>query len=161
MKKRKADGTVKLDSPGVDRLGGLPDDVIGRILGFLPTPLAVRASQLSRRWRRLWPAHVLALNLSVEDCTNRGVGVTFPDLCTEALATVRLPARTPPLHEFLSSCCPRLRRLRLCRVRGAGEAVRALVLRSDALEALVLIQRRRVLPSSGVPFPSHCTLHSY
>ncbi|CAM0952479.1 unnamed protein product [Alopecurus aequalis] len=228
MKKRKADGTVMLDSLGVDRLGDLPDDVLGRILGFLPTPLAVRASELSRRWRRLWPAHVLALNLSVQNCTNRGDGITFPRLCTEALArfaafaipsisleftrhayigkasawypeamkravgsvnitvprglvrlelprftradaltltlnhrldlelptagddpvhfdrltelvlvTVRLPRGTPPLHEFLSSCCPRLRRLRLCRVRG-GEAVRALVLRSDALETLVV-----------------------
>ncbi|KAK1632356.1 hypothetical protein QYE76_006671 [Lolium multiflorum] len=228
MKKRTADGTVKvkLESRGVDRLGGLPDDVLGHILGFLPTPLAVRATQLSRRWRRLWPAHVLALNLSVRNCTTRGVGVTFPRLCTEALsrfptfdipsisldfgrhvyiaeantwypeameraagsvrvtvprgvvrlelprftraeslnltlhhgvylelpaagddpvrfdrltelvlATVRLPAGTPPLHDFLSSCCPRLRRLRLCRLRG-GEATRELVLRSDALEAL-------------------------
>ncbi|KAK1632359.1 hypothetical protein QYE76_006674 [Lolium multiflorum] len=88
MKKRTADGTVKvkLESPGVDRLGGLPDDMLGHILGFLPTPLAVRATQLSRRWRRLWPAHVLALNLSVRNCTNRGVGVTFPRLCTEALS---------------------------------------------------------------------------
>jgi hypothetical protein len=228
MKKRTADGTVKvkLESPGVDRLGGLPDDMLGHILGFLPTPLAVRATQLSRRWRRLWPAHVLALNLSVRNCTTRGVGVTFPRLCTEALsrfptfdipsisldfgrhvyiaeantwypeameraagsvrvtvprgvvrlelprftraeslnltlhhgvylelpaagddpvrfdrltelvlATVRLPAGTPPLHDFLSSCCPRLRKLRLCRLRG-GEATRELVLRSDALEAL-------------------------
>ncbi|KAM3259031.1 hypothetical protein ACQJBY_050662 [Aegilops geniculata] len=230
MKKRLANGTIKCDSPGVDRLGGLPDDVLGRILGFLPTPLAVRASQLSRRWRRLWPAHVLALNLSVQDCKNRGVGVRFPDLCARALArfpifsipsislefctrdqigvgkakawyaeameraagsvsvtvlrgafplalprftraealsltlthridlelpaagddpvrfgrltelvlaTMRLPAGSPPLHEFLSSSCPRLRRLRLSCVRG-GEAVRALVLRSDALEALDL-----------------------
>ncbi|XP_073354759.1 2-methylpropanoate--CoA ligase CCL4-like [Aegilops tauschii subsp. strangulata] len=86
MKKRLANGTIKCDSPGVDRLGGLPDDVLGRILGFLPTPLAVRATQLSRRWRRLWPAHVFALNLSVQDCKNRGVGVRFPDLCARALA---------------------------------------------------------------------------
>ncbi|KAF7059992.1 hypothetical protein CFC21_066820 [Triticum aestivum] len=225
-----ANGTIKCDSPGVDRLGGLPDDVLGRILGFLPTPLAVRATQLSRRWRRLWPAHVLALNLSVQDCKNCGVGVRFPDLCARALArfpmfsipsislefctrdqigvgkakawyaeameraagsvsvtvlrgafplalprftraealsltlthridlelpaagedpahfgrltelvlaTLRLPAGTPPLHEFLSSSCPRLRTLRLSCVRG-GEAVRALVLRSDALVALDL-----------------------
>ncbi|KAF7066708.1 hypothetical protein CFC21_072648 [Triticum aestivum] len=230
MKKRLANGSIKCDSPGVDRLSGLPDDVLGRILGFLPTPLAVRATQLSRRWRRLWPAHVLALNLSVQDCKNRGVGVRFPDLCARALArfpifsipsislefctrdqigvgkaqawyaeameraagsvsvtllrgaftlalprftqaealsltlthridlelpaagddpvhfgrltelvlaTMQLPAGSPPLHEFLSSSCPRLRRLRLSCVRG-GEAVRALVLRSDPLVELDL-----------------------
>jgi hypothetical protein len=61
--------------------------------------------------------------------------VRFDRLTELVLATVRLPAGTPPLHDFLSSCCPHLRRLRLCRLRG-GEATRELVLRSDALEAL-------------------------
>ncbi|KAI4989101.1 hypothetical protein ZWY2020_036418 [Hordeum vulgare] len=63
--------------------------------------------------------------------------VHFGRLTELALATLWLPAGTPPLHGFLSSSCPRLRRLRLCCVRG-GEAVRALLLRSDALEALDL-----------------------
>lgn len=60
--------------------------------------------------------------------------VRFGRLAELALSTVRLPSGTPPLHEFLSACCPRLRRLRLCAVR--GDAVRALDLRSDALESL-------------------------
>ncbi|KAM0921480.1 hypothetical protein ACQ4PT_006860 [Festuca glaucescens] len=231
MPKRKADGAQKLAAAsaaddGADRLGSLPDDVLGRILSFLPTAQVVLTYQLSRRWRRLW-AHVLALNLSVldnggprryrsfarealarfptagipsvslefhsrayiaeasdngwyGDAMERAVGsvrisvpprglsrLEFPR-CTRAeavtmrlshgvnlelppaaspvpfgrltelsLSRVLLPAGTPPFHEFLSSCCPRLKRLRLCCVRG-GDAVRALVLRSDALEALDL-----------------------
>ena len=46
-----------------DRLSSLPDDVIGRILSFLPARQAARTTQLSRRWRRVWPADVAALNL--------------------------------------------------------------------------------------------------
>ncbi|XP_039797779.1 putative F-box/LRR-repeat protein At3g28410 [Panicum virgatum] len=41
-----------------------------------------------------------------------------------------------PLGEFLASCCPRLRTLRLCSVR--GPALRWLVLRTDVLEVLDL-----------------------
>ncbi|XP_024310417.1 FBD-associated F-box protein At4g13985-like [Brachypodium distachyon] len=200
MKKRNADGTLKLkpveSSREVDRLSDLPDDLIGRVLGFLPTPQAVLTSRLSRRWRRVWPAHVRALNLSVYDGVGRRLSglssgalarfatpgipsislhiashvdiatgdtwyteamerealslllndhgvelqlpplgvVRFGRLAELALSTVRLPSGTPPLHEFLSACCPRLRRLRLCAVR--GDAVRALDLRSDALESL-------------------------
>jgi hypothetical protein len=48
---------------GDDRLSSLPDDLICRILSFLPTREAALTSQLSRRWRRVWPADVAALNL--------------------------------------------------------------------------------------------------
>ncbi|KAF8780784.1 hypothetical protein HU200_000724 [Digitaria exilis] len=226
MTKRKAsDGTPGLvaAAAGCDRLSSLPEDLIGRILSLLPTPQAVLASQLSRRWRRVW-AHVGALNLSVRDCAvRRRGGRARPRLCalaTEALLRFPTPGipsisleidhriytvdewygqameravvsvrvtslgaltglelppctraealsvtspRTvltltggtgsspsfgrlaelslslvqlggPPLGDFLSSCCPRLRALRLCSVRGA--AVRRLALRTDALEVL-------------------------
>ncbi|KAL6845653.1 hypothetical protein ACP4OV_024476 [Aristida adscensionis] len=233
-RKRKADGTPKVVSPpcGVDRLSSLPDDVLGHILSFLPTPQAVLLCRLSRRWRRVWPSRATALNLSVRDCVRRGAGPRFCSVargalarfptpgipavsvevnshaylaganawyreamdravgsvrisaprgltrfelprCTRAtalalrlshlvdlelpdptnqaaaaapafgrlaelsLTTVLLPDGAPPLHEFLSSCCPRLRRLRLSCVRG-GDAVRRLALSSDALELLDL-----------------------
>ncbi|RLN34318.1 hypothetical protein C2845_PM03G03530 [Panicum miliaceum] len=221
MKKRKADGSPgPCLAAGRDRLGSLPDDLIGRILSLLPTRQAVLTSQLSRRWRRVW-AHVTALNLSVRDCARRGRPPRFRALAREALlrfptpgipsvsveinrsvytadewyrqameravGSVRvaspralnelelppcaraeaLAVRSPrtvltlpdpapdlpsfgrlaelnlslvqlggarPLGEFLASCCPRLRMLRLCSVR--GPALRRLALRTDALEVL-------------------------
>ncbi|CAN6197206.1 unnamed protein product [Urochloa humidicola] len=56
---------------GGDRLSSLPDDLLGHILSLLPTQQAVHARQLSRRWRRVWPAHARALNLSVHDFPRR------------------------------------------------------------------------------------------
>lgn len=38
----------------VDRLSGLPDPIIRRILSFVPSLEAVRMSLLSRRWRDMW-----------------------------------------------------------------------------------------------------------
>jgi len=38
----------------VDRLSALPDELLHVILSFLPAPLVVQTSLLSRRWRRLW-----------------------------------------------------------------------------------------------------------
>jgi hypothetical protein len=90
MKKRKAlDGTAEPCSGvgGGDRLSGLPDELIGRILSFLPTPQAVLTAQLSRRWRRAW-AHVAALNLSVRDFVRRA---KFFALATVALARFPTP----------------------------------------------------------------------
>ncbi|KAL6656350.1 hypothetical protein ACP70R_007176 [Stipagrostis hirtigluma subsp. patula] len=219
MKKRKADGSPpQLFSPVVgDRLSDLPDDLIGRIISFLPTPQAVLTSQLSRRWRRVW-AHVGALNVCVRGCVRRhrsyvlasealarfptpgipsisveidghvhateawyreameravgsvrvtslrelaslelppctraealavtspgtvlalpdpAAGMAFGRLAELSLSAVQLSGAARPLGEFLSSCCPRLRRLRLCCV--SGDAVRRLALRTDALEAL-------------------------
>uniref|UniRef100_A0A0E0RJS0 F-box domain-containing protein n=1 Tax=Oryza rufipogon TaxID=4529 RepID=A0A0E0RJS0_ORYRU len=215
-----------------DRLSSLPDDVIGRILSFLPARQAARTTQLSRRWRRVWPAHVAALNLSVLDLPRRrrrcpgmiqrefaalageallrfpttgipsisvevdhyinvaadgwfgqameravgSVRVTwlrglvgwlplppcaraaamavaaprtvltlpgvddrqvFGRLSELSLSLVRLGGGGErPLDEFLSSCCPRLRRLRLRGVRGR-HAVRRLALHTlDHLEVL-------------------------
>lgn len=219
MKKRKApDGTAEPCSGvgGGDRLSGLPDELIGRILSFLPTPQAVLTAQLSRRWRRAW-AHVAALNLSVRDFVRRAKFFALatvalarfptpgiPAISVEvdhhiylvdewydramaravgsvrvaslrALSFLRLPPCTRaealhvtaprtrltlpeadlafgrlaelsltllqlggarPLDEFLASCCPGLRTLRLRRVR--GHPVRRLALRTGALEVLDL-----------------------
>ncbi|KAK3132913.1 hypothetical protein QOZ80_6AG0529460 [Eleusine coracana subsp. coracana] len=207
----------ELCSAAADRLSSLPDELIGRILSFLPTRQAVLTCQLSRRWRRVWASCAVALNLSVRDCVKRhrfrplareallrfptpdipsvsveidshihivdewwfdqamerAVGsVRFASLrpligmelprCTRAESlAVRLPGTVlslPPvvhfgfgrltelslskvrlggtrhLDEFLSSCCPRLCRLRLCCVR--GDPVRRLLLHTDALQVL-------------------------
>ncbi|CAD6337842.1 unnamed protein product [Miscanthus lutarioriparius] len=154
MKRRKApDGTAEPCS-GVgcgDRLSSLPDELIGRILSFLPTLQAALTAQMSRR---AW-AHVSALNLSVRDCVRRGKGPRFCALATAALArfpTPGIPAisvevhhhiylvnecwAARPLDEFLASCCRRLRTLRLRRVR--GHSVRRLALRTGVLEVLDL-----------------------
>uniref|UniRef100_A0A0E0BV00 F-box domain-containing protein n=1 Tax=Oryza glumipatula TaxID=40148 RepID=A0A0E0BV00_9ORYZ len=236
MMKRKErsselDDAVAGDDDDDDRLSSLPDDVIGRILSFLPTRQAARTTRLSRRWRRVWPAHVAALNLSVLDLPRRRrrcpgmIQREFAALAGEAL--LRFPTGIPsisvevdhyinvaadgwfgqameravgsvrvtslrglvaglplppcaraaamavaaprtvltlpgvddrqlselslslvrlggggggggerPLDDFLSSCCPRLRRLRLRGVRGR-HAVRRLALHTlDHLEVL-------------------------
>ncbi|KAJ1255676.1 hypothetical protein BS78_K173000 [Paspalum vaginatum] len=39
---------------GGDRISGLPDEVLHRVLWYLPAPEAVRTSVLARRWRPLW-----------------------------------------------------------------------------------------------------------
>lgn len=78
-----------------DRLSSLPDDLLGHILSFLPTQQAVRTSQLSRRWRRVWPTQARALNLSFRDC--RRLRSSLRALATGALARLP-PAGRHPLH---------------------------------------------------------------
>lgn len=38
----------------MDRISGLPDDVVVKILSFVPTKVAVSTSILSKRWEFLW-----------------------------------------------------------------------------------------------------------
>ncbi|EEE53571.1 hypothetical protein OsJ_36802 [Oryza sativa Japonica Group] len=53
---------------GDDRLSSLPDDLICRILSFLPTREAALTSQLSRRWRRVFGR---LAELSLSSCCPR------------------------------------------------------------------------------------------
>ncbi|CAL9228940.1 unnamed protein product, partial [Arabidopsis halleri] len=41
-------------SDGVDSISSLPDDILHRILSFIPTNFAIRTSVLSKRWRNVW-----------------------------------------------------------------------------------------------------------
>uniref|UniRef100_A0A0D3HJA8 F-box domain-containing protein n=1 Tax=Oryza barthii TaxID=65489 RepID=A0A0D3HJA8_9ORYZ len=57
-------------SAGGDRIGALPDEVLHRVLSFLPAQDAVRTCVLARRWRHLWKS---ATGLRVdEDESNLG-----------------------------------------------------------------------------------------
>ncbi|CAN6374642.1 unnamed protein product [Urochloa humidicola] len=50
---------------GGDRISGLPDEVLHRVLSFLPAREAVRTSVLARRWTSLWKSsRRLSINLS-------------------------------------------------------------------------------------------------
>ncbi|CAN6183686.1 unnamed protein product [Urochloa humidicola] len=72
-----------------------------------------------------------------------GVPTSYGSLTELSLSRVRLQERARPLGEFLSSCCPGLRKLRLTKVSGGlvadgGLRLWPLVLRLDMLEELVV-----------------------
>ncbi|KAL7144308.1 hypothetical protein ABFS83_07G003600 [Erythranthe nasuta] len=50
-----------------DRISGLKDEILVRILSFLPTQTCVSTSILSRRWRSLW-AYVPSIIFEYTDC---------------------------------------------------------------------------------------------
>ncbi|KAJ1275097.1 hypothetical protein BS78_05G110000 [Paspalum vaginatum] len=52
---------------GTDRLSALPDDVLRRVLSFLPSRDAVETCVLARRWRDVWKS-VRALRISGSHC---------------------------------------------------------------------------------------------
>ncbi|OQU81633.1 hypothetical protein SORBI_3006G088820 [Sorghum bicolor] len=49
-----------------DRLSALPDELLLRVLSFLPAQQVVRTTVLSKRWRDLWRS-VPDINLSLSD----------------------------------------------------------------------------------------------
>ncbi|OEL15536.1 hypothetical protein BAE44_0023444 [Dichanthelium oligosanthes] len=60
----KKDGGV---AAGSDRIGALPDDVLRRVLNFLPAHDAVRTCVLARRWRHLWKSATVLRVMSSDD----------------------------------------------------------------------------------------------
>ncbi|PUZ71586.1 hypothetical protein GQ55_2G324900 [Panicum hallii var. hallii] len=105
----RAVGSVRVASP--------------RALNGLELPPCARAGALAVRS----PRTVLTLPDPAADLPS------FGRLAELSLSLVQLGGARP-LGEFLASCCPRLRTLRLCSVR--GPALRRLALRTDALEVL-------------------------
>jgi hypothetical protein len=96
----------------------------------LTLPRGLRAKSISLRLSGTFEYGPLVL-------PEPGAPTSFGALEELSLSRVRLRERVRPLGEFLSSCCPGLRKLRLTKV--SGELRRApLVLHLDMLEELVV-----------------------
>ncbi|KAG1354248.1 F-box/LRR-repeat protein [Cocos nucifera] len=77
-----------------DRISGLPDDICGHIVSFLPMKEAVATSVLSKRWRYAWTfSPVLDLDLSLFPKTH-GRRAAFADFVDSAVALFALPHLT-------------------------------------------------------------------
>ncbi|CAL4980472.1 unnamed protein product [Urochloa decumbens] len=85
---------------GVDRLGGLPDDLLLDILSFLPSPDAVRTCVLARRWRNLWKG-VPALRISPDTAEGFHSPSALNGFVNHMLLLRdRVPLRTAELNSF-------------------------------------------------------------
>jgi hypothetical protein len=72
----------------------LPDDLLVRVIFFLPTRDAARTSVLSRRWRPLWPA-TDALNLDSSSYSHLGAYKLKDRMFSDAGAALRAAGRCP------------------------------------------------------------------
>ena len=80
--------------PTVDRISDMPDSILGHILSFLPTKLAVTTSILSKRWKPVWRS---VFTLDFDD-------KTLPDFYSFRrfvdLAMFRLRDKKTPIYSF-------------------------------------------------------------
>ncbi|KAG7538235.1 F-box domain [Arabidopsis suecica] len=66
-----------------DRISQLPDDLLLRILSFIPTSDAISTSLLSKRWKFLWKM-MPTLDLDEDSCRNLG-SLRFDEVCCSFL----------------------------------------------------------------------------
>ncbi|XP_024014618.1 FBD-associated F-box protein At5g38590 isoform X2 [Eutrema salsugineum] len=78
----------------MDRISGLPDELLEKILSFVPTQVAVSTSILSKRWKFLWMS---LPKLEYDDTCNR-----YPESALEEFIDKNLPLHRAPVIESLS-----------------------------------------------------------
>ncbi|CAL9243875.1 unnamed protein product [Arabidopsis halleri] len=66
-----------------DRISHLHDDLLLRILSFIPTSDAISTSLLSKRWKFLWKM-MPTLDLDEDSCRNLG-SLRFDEVCCSLL----------------------------------------------------------------------------
>ncbi|CAL4907641.1 unnamed protein product [Urochloa decumbens] len=87
-----------MDGVGEDNLSTLSDDLLRRILHFVPFKEAASTSVLSRRWRSLWRSSG-AVNLDVRIRQGR-LGGSHRDACFVRAAEAALAAAESPVTRF-------------------------------------------------------------
>ncbi|KAK6118571.1 hypothetical protein DH2020_047684 [Rehmannia glutinosa] len=87
----------------IDRLSGLPDNVLIRILSFLPTKLSVATAILGKRWRFLW-AHVPNFDFDGETHSPEST-MNFSD----TINRVMLLSKVQTINTFRLSCFDKCR----------------------------------------------------
>ncbi|CAM0949274.1 unnamed protein product [Alopecurus aequalis] len=78
--------------PPEDRLGALPDDILGEIVSLLPTKDGARTQALASQWRRIWRSS--PLNIDYRDLTGANKNVRRRKVA-EAISSI-LSAHTGP-----------------------------------------------------------------
>ncbi|CAL5089879.1 unnamed protein product [Urochloa decumbens] len=102
----KAEGSRRQEPPlgggggedgGPDLISRLPDEVLGTIISLLPTKDGARTQAVSRRWRPLWRAAPLNLQVDGSLSTQDRKRITF---ATKILSDHRGPGRRFALPKF-------------------------------------------------------------
>ena len=65
---------ARVSKQQVDRISGLPDEILGHIISFLPLKEAICTSILSTRWSSIF---TLISNLNIEGCSRRRKSDSF------------------------------------------------------------------------------------
>ena len=122
---------------------GLPDNVLARILSYLPKVFLVRCSIVSARWRRVCYDASLWREICIPfDFRHNVVDSTLAKLAScsrnvNKLYLVECRNLTDELLDFISSQCPNLKKLQLCGcVRISDKGMMKIARRCTRLEKL-------------------------